>query len=188
MSQSTPAIATSDLAPRLIRFASITAGIAILIAPFRASAGLRGAMLVLAGLAIVFAYWRAGQFSQLLLPYKALVVATGVWLLSAVAWSFVSPSPLESLSVDGRVALAADNDHVFEPQHRSLGENVDGRRLQALANSLFGLELTKLPCRHRRIRDLSDDPSALEPVHFHDCRTLSSNNGSSTNRQRPTCD
>lgn len=83
----------------LIRFATITAGIAIFVAPFRSSAGLRGAMLVLAGLAILFAYLRAGQFQQLRLPYKALVAATAAWLLAATLWSFLSPSPFESLSV-----------------------------------------------------------------------------------------
>ena len=101
MSHSAPAISTSHL----IRFASIAAGIAIFVAPFRASAGLRGAMLVLAGLAIMFAYWRAGQFKQLLLPYRALVIATGTWLLSASLWSFVSPSAVESLSVVKRDIL-----------------------------------------------------------------------------------
>jgi O-antigen ligase len=101
MSHSAPAISTSHL----IRFASIAAGIAIFVAPFRASAGLRGAMLVLAGLAIVFAYWRAGQFKQLLLPYRALVIAAGAWLLAASLWSFASPSPLESLSVVKRDIL-----------------------------------------------------------------------------------
>ena len=99
--QSQPLFSTQSL----IRFASIAAGIAILVAPFRASAGLRGAMLVLAGLAIVYAYVREGQFSQLLLPYRALVIATGCWLLSACIWSFLSPSPVESLSVVKRDIL-----------------------------------------------------------------------------------
>lgn len=101
MSNSKPAISTAHL----IRFATIAAGIAILVAPFRGSAGLRGAMLVLAGLAILFAYLREGQFQQLLLPYKALVMATGAWLLTATLWSFMSPSPLESLSVVKRDIL-----------------------------------------------------------------------------------
>ena len=99
--QPRPFISTQNL----IRFASITAGIAILVAPFRASAGLRGAMLVLAGLAILYAHVREGQFRQLLLPYRALVIATGFWLLSACLWSFVSPSLLESLSVVKRDIL-----------------------------------------------------------------------------------
>ncbi len=91
--------------PRLIRFASIAAGIAIFVAPFRASAGLRGAMLILAGLAILFAYRRAGQLQTLLPPHKALGVAVLAWLLSASLWSFLSPSPLESLSVVKRDIL-----------------------------------------------------------------------------------
>ncbi|MEO8384586.1 MAG: O-antigen ligase family protein [Betaproteobacteria bacterium] len=99
--RSTETISTSFL----IRFATVAAGIAILVSPFRASAGLRGAMLLLAGLAILSAYVRAGQFRQLMLPYKVLVIATGAWLLAASAWSFVGPSPLESLSVVKRDIL-----------------------------------------------------------------------------------
>lgn len=89
----------------LIRLASVAAGIAIFVAPFRSSAGLRGAMLVLAGLAILFAYVRVGQFRQFLLPYRVLVIATGAWLLVASLWSFLSPSPLESLSAVKRDIL-----------------------------------------------------------------------------------
>ena len=89
----------------LIRFAAIAAGIAIFVAPFRASAGLRGAMLVLAGVAILLAYRRAGQLQHLLPPHKALGVAVGAWLLSASLWSLLSPSPLESLSVVKRDIL-----------------------------------------------------------------------------------
>jgi hypothetical protein len=96
-----PAISTSHL----LRFASIAAGIAIFVAPFRASAGMRGAMLVLAGLALLFVYRRAGQV-QFLLPHdKPLVIAVGVWLVSASLWSLLSPSPLESLSVVKRDIL-----------------------------------------------------------------------------------
>ena len=101
--QPEPLISTKHL----IRFASVAAGIAIFVAPFRSSAGLRGAMLVLAGLAILFVYVRAGQFRQLLLPYRLLVVATGAWLLVATIWSFLSPSPLESLSVVKRDILTS---------------------------------------------------------------------------------
>ena len=101
--QTQPYISTQNL----IRFASVAAGIAIFVAPFRSSAGLRGAMLVLAGLAILFAYLRAGQFRLLLLPYRMLVIATGAWLLAAALWSFLSPSPLESLSVVKRDILTS---------------------------------------------------------------------------------
>ena len=92
-------------APHLIRLASVLAGIAIFVAPFRASAGVRGGALVLAGAAILVVYWRAGQLRQLLLPHKFLVIAVGVWLVSASLWSFASPSPLESLSVVKRDIL-----------------------------------------------------------------------------------
>lgn len=88
-----------------MRFATIAAGIAILVAPFRGSAGLRGAMLVLAGLAITLAFWRARQLRQLLPPYKALGIAVLAWLLGASLWSLASPAPLESLSVVKRDIL-----------------------------------------------------------------------------------
>lgn len=98
---STPSIST----PHLVRLASVLAGIAIFVAPFRASAGVRGGGLVLAGVVILFAYGRAGQWRQLLPPHKFLVIAAGVWLLTASLWSFVSPSPMESLSVVKRDIL-----------------------------------------------------------------------------------
>ena len=91
--------------PTLIRFASLAAGIAIFVAPFRGSAGLRGAMLVLAGLAIFFAYQRRGQLKDLLPPTKFLAVAAAAWILTASLWSLLSPSPLESLSVVKRDVL-----------------------------------------------------------------------------------
>ncbi|MEQ1517862.1 MAG: O-antigen ligase family protein [Usitatibacteraceae bacterium] len=89
----------------LMRFAAIAAGIAIIVAPFRGSAGLRGAMWVLAGVAILLAHWRASKLPQLVPPYKLLGIATLLWLLVATAWSFVSPSPMESLSVMKRDIL-----------------------------------------------------------------------------------
>lgn len=94
-----------EVSPHLMRFATIAAGIAIFVAPFRGSAGLRGAMWILAGLAILFTYWRAGKLPQLLPPCKVLGIAALAWLLAATAWSFMSPSPLESLSVVKRDIL-----------------------------------------------------------------------------------
>ena len=91
--------------PYLIQFAQVAAGIAIFVAPFRASAGLRGAMLVLAGVAILAAYQRAGRLRQVLPPYKFLAFAAGAWILSASLWSWLSPSLLESLSVMKRDVL-----------------------------------------------------------------------------------
>ena len=93
------------LTSHLLRFASIAAGIAIFVAPFRASAGVRGAMLVLAGLALLFVYRRAGH-ARFLLPHDmSLAIAVGAWLLSASLWSLLSPSPLESLSIVKRDVL-----------------------------------------------------------------------------------
>ena len=97
-----PALRTST---PLMRFAAIAAGIAIFVAPFQRSAGLRGTMWVLAGLAILFTYWRAGKLEHLIPPYKALGVAVILWLLSATLWSFVGPSPLEGLSAVKRDIL-----------------------------------------------------------------------------------
>jgi O-antigen ligase len=81
-----------------MRFATVAASIALFVAPFQRSAGLRGTMWVLAGLAILFTYWRAGKVEQLIPPYKALGVVVLVWLLAALIWSFLSPSPLEGIS------------------------------------------------------------------------------------------
>ncbi len=80
-------------------FAKIAAGIAIFVAPFWASAGVRGAMLLLAGAAILFVHIRSGQLKQLLPPEKMLAVAVAIWLMSASIWSLLGPLPMESLSV-----------------------------------------------------------------------------------------
>ena len=89
----------------LINVASVAAAIAIFVAPFRASAGLRGAMLVIAALVIVCAYARAGQLAHLLPKAKFLALAVGLWLLAATLWSFAAPQPMASLSVVKRDIL-----------------------------------------------------------------------------------
>ena len=100
---SMPAVYTST--PPLMRFATIAAGIAIFVAPFQRSAGLRGTMWVLAGLAILFTYWRAGKLEHLIPPYRALGIAALAWLMAATIWSFASPTPLESLGAVKRDIL-----------------------------------------------------------------------------------
>lgn len=84
---------------RALLFAKIAAGIAIFVAPFWASAGVRGAMLLLAGVAILFVHIRNGQLKYLLPREKTLAVAVAIWLVSASAWSLLGPSAMESLSV-----------------------------------------------------------------------------------------
>jgi len=76
----------------LMRFASVAAGLAIFIAPFRATAGARAALLAIAGLAVLSAYRRSGQMKFLLPPDGFLRLATALWLAAAIAWSFASPS------------------------------------------------------------------------------------------------
>ena len=90
---------------RVIRFSTFPAGVAIFVAPFWASAGLRGAMLLLAGAAILFAHLRSGQLKQLLPPEKMLGVAVVIWLVAVSIWSLLGPSPMESLSVVKRDIL-----------------------------------------------------------------------------------
>ena len=92
---------------RVIQIAEIAAGIAIFIAPFRSSAGLRGAMLLLAGAAILMAYFRAGQLKYLLPNDKTLGIAVAVWLAASSIWSLAGPLPLESLSVVKRDVLTS---------------------------------------------------------------------------------
>ena len=95
----------SNLNTYALRVAAFAAGVAIFVAPFRSSAGVRGAMLVIAGLLIVYAYRRAGQLSYVLPKNKILTTAVLAWLISAALWSFMSPSPVESLSVVKRDIL-----------------------------------------------------------------------------------
>ena len=92
---------------RLIQCAMIAAGVAIFFAPFRSSAGVRGAMLLLAGAAILLAHFRAGQLKHLLPPETMLGVAAAVWLVSASIWSLLGPAPMESLSVVKRDILTS---------------------------------------------------------------------------------
>lgn len=92
---------------QLMRFALIAAGVALLVAPFRASAGLRGAMLLLAGAAILFAHFRADQLKQLLPTEKLLGAAVAIWLASASIWAAMGPSPIDSLSVVKRDILTS---------------------------------------------------------------------------------
>ncbi len=92
---------------RLIQFAVVAASAALFFAPFRSSAGVRGGLLILAAAAIGFAHFRAGQLRQLLPAEKLLGVAVAAWLASATMWSFLSPSPLESLSVVKRDILTS---------------------------------------------------------------------------------
>lgn len=80
-------------------FAKIAAGIAVFVAPFWATAGARGAMLLLAAVAILFVHSRNGQLKYLLPREKTLAVAVAIWLISASAWSLLGPSPMESFSV-----------------------------------------------------------------------------------------
>jgi O-antigen ligase len=87
-----------QFARRLIAFAQIAAALALFIAPFRATAGFRAGLLVLAALAIVAARWRTGTSAGLTLPAPLLVSAATLWMLCVGAFSISGPDPRESLS------------------------------------------------------------------------------------------
>lgn len=85
----------------LFRFAVICAGIALLVAPFRSSAGLRGGLLVLALLALIWLRQiGARHLLSAVLPTATLrpLLWVLVWWVTVVGvLSIVGPAPLESL-------------------------------------------------------------------------------------------
>ena len=89
----------------LVWLASVAAGVVLFIAPFRASAGIRGTLLVFASLTVVILYWRTRQLKTLLPPDRFLGFAVALWILAASAWSFMGPSPALSLNVVKRDIL-----------------------------------------------------------------------------------
>ncbi|MEI6737911.1 MAG: O-antigen ligase family protein [Pseudomonadota bacterium] len=106
-------IPTSTLPPDsggptyLFRFAAVCAGIALFVAPFRSSAGIRGGMLLLALMAIVAFVWRKSKSgttdfnianSQAVAPPpRYLLIALGLWALVVAILSLFGPEPLMSL-------------------------------------------------------------------------------------------
>jgi O-antigen ligase len=90
-------IAQDRLARALIVFAHAAACIALLVAPFRMSAGLRASMLVLAAIAVVIAYVRSGNARHLRVSSSLVVTATLIWITYVGIWVVFSPNWLHSL-------------------------------------------------------------------------------------------
>jgi O-antigen ligase len=90
-------IAQDRLARGLIVFAHAAACIALLVAPFRMSAGLRASMLVLAAIAVVIAYVRTGCARHLRVSSSPVVAATLIWIAYVGIWVAFSPNWLDSL-------------------------------------------------------------------------------------------
>ncbi len=75
------------------------AGISLLAAPFRSSAGIRAAMLVLALVVLVW-LWRYRALTIPAMPVttrRPLLFAIGLWVLVVAGMSLLGPDPLESL-------------------------------------------------------------------------------------------
>jgi O-antigen ligase len=90
-------IAQDRLARALIVFAHVAACIALLVAPFRMSAGLRASMLLLAAIAVVIAYVRTGGARHMRVSSSLVVTATLIWIAYVGIWVAFSPDWLHSL-------------------------------------------------------------------------------------------
>jgi O-antigen ligase len=91
-------IATQDTVSQALRgFAAVAATIMLLVAPFPASAGLRGAMLLLAALALLVAALRTGGFRTAMRPSAALMVVAAMWVVYVAIMAASSPDPRTSL-------------------------------------------------------------------------------------------
>jgi O-antigen ligase len=88
---------TGSTNPRLITTAMVLAGLALGIAPFRASAGIRAGLLLLAAGVILFAYRRSDSFRAFIPPFRFLNIAILLWVVGVAAWACFSPDPAESL-------------------------------------------------------------------------------------------
>lgn len=82
-----------------MRVAQIAACIVLLVTPFRSSAGLRGAMLLVAGAALLIAHARARQVSMLWPRSPMLGVLLLLWIIAAAASALTTPLVGEALGV-----------------------------------------------------------------------------------------
>ena len=73
----------------LIDFARVCAGLCLLVAPFHASAGWRGGLLLLAALAIVLQCFLQRDASGLFPERPLLMAITGWWVLCTFVWSIL---------------------------------------------------------------------------------------------------
>lgn len=91
-------MSTQDVVTQRLRgFAAIAATVMLLVAPFPASAGLRGAMLLLAAVALVIVAWRARGVRAIAWPSRGLIAVAVLWMLYVALMSATGPDPQNSL-------------------------------------------------------------------------------------------
>lgn len=87
------------MSPRLRGFAYAALWLMLLVAPFPASAGLRGGLLILAAIALVIVFARTrDRLASIKLPSKFFICATLVWIISVAIFSAFGPDPRTSLN------------------------------------------------------------------------------------------
>jgi O-antigen ligase len=89
--------ATKPASTRALNIATIFAGLALAIAPFRGSAGIRGGLLILAAALILLSYRHVGGFRVFVSRFRFLNIATLFWVASVATWACFAPDPIESL-------------------------------------------------------------------------------------------
>lgn len=92
---------TDPLSRQLYVFAFAASWLILLVAPFPASAGLRGGLLLLAGMALMVALMRArssGSLISISLPSTLGVTAALAWIISVALFSAIGPDPRASLN------------------------------------------------------------------------------------------
>jgi O-antigen ligase len=90
---------SDPLSRRLCAFAYAALWLMLLVAPFPASAGLRGGLLLLAAIALLVAFVRArDSLTSINLPSKFCVTAALAWIISVAIFSAFGPDPRTSLN------------------------------------------------------------------------------------------
>jgi O-antigen ligase len=92
---------TDPLSRRLRAFAYAALWLMLLVAPFPASAGLRGGLLLLAAIALTVALLRMrdhGSLASINFPSTLCVAAALVWIISVAIFSALGPDPRSSLN------------------------------------------------------------------------------------------
>lgn len=91
-------MSTQDTVTQRMRgFAAVAATIMLLVAPFPTSAGLRGAMLLLAAVALLVAALRARGEGAIVWPSHWLIAIAVLWILYVAMMSAIGPDPRTSL-------------------------------------------------------------------------------------------
>jgi O-antigen ligase len=90
---------TQDTMTQTLRgFAAIAATVMLLVAPFPASAGLRGAMLLLAALALVTVALRTRAAATIVWPSRTLMAVAALWVVYVALIAATGPDPRTSLA------------------------------------------------------------------------------------------